>query len=171
MAEIVVAQRMWQRRDTAANWTSVNPVLAAGEIGVELGASSVSQQRVKVGNGVTPWNDLQYLVQVREAVDLGDVSGTVVCNWSKNREIRMRLTGNATLQFTDPSPGDSCILSIYSLSGLLTLSLPGNVSYSAGIPAYVVPQSTAVHDRIGLIYSTGPSRYDLVAIAKGLSNG
>lgn len=60
MAEVVVAQRMWQRRDTAANWTSVNPVLAAGEIGVELGATSGDPQKFKIGNGVTDWNTLAY---------------------------------------------------------------------------------------------------------------
>lgn len=60
MTQIVVAQRMWQRRDTAAAWTSVNPVLAAGEIGVELGASPELPQKFKIGNGVTPWVDLMY---------------------------------------------------------------------------------------------------------------
>lgn len=56
---VVVAQRMWQRRDSAANWQSVNPVLAAGEIGVELGATP-SDTKFKIGDGVTPWNDLPY---------------------------------------------------------------------------------------------------------------
>lgn len=54
---MIVAQRMWQRRDSAANWTSVNPVMAAGEIGVELG----SPIKVKVGDGVTAWTGLPYL--------------------------------------------------------------------------------------------------------------
>ena len=56
MTQIVVAQRMWQRRDTAGNWSSVNPVLAAGEIGVELGA----EIKFKIGDGSTPWNGLAY---------------------------------------------------------------------------------------------------------------
>lgn len=59
MSQIVVAQRMWQRRDTAANWTAANPVLAAGEIGVELGATPEGTQ-FKIGDGVTPWNALPY---------------------------------------------------------------------------------------------------------------
>lgn len=61
MVQVVVAQRMWQRRDTAANWTSKNPVLAAGEFGVELGAAAADPQKVKVGNGASPWNTLGYL--------------------------------------------------------------------------------------------------------------
>lgn len=60
MADVIVAQRMWQRRDTAANWSSVNPVLAAGEIGVELGATSSDPQMFKIGNGTTAWNSLAY---------------------------------------------------------------------------------------------------------------
>lgn len=43
------------RRDTAANWTSVNPVLAAGEPGWE---SDTNQ--LKFGDGSTRWNSLPY---------------------------------------------------------------------------------------------------------------
>ena len=43
------------RRDTAANWASVNPVLADGEIGYEK-----DTKQIKVGNGITQWNSLQY---------------------------------------------------------------------------------------------------------------
>lgn len=60
MPSIVVAQRMWQRRDTAANWTAKNPILAAGEIGVELGATDSAAQKFKIGNGTTPWTALAY---------------------------------------------------------------------------------------------------------------
>ena len=59
MAQIIVAQRMWQRRDTAANWTNKNPVLAGGEIGVQLGATS-ADTKFKIGDGVTPWNGISY---------------------------------------------------------------------------------------------------------------
>lgn len=43
------------RRDTAANWTANNPVLAQGEPGVET-----DTHQVKYGNGTTHWNDLPY---------------------------------------------------------------------------------------------------------------
>lgn len=59
MAQVVVAQRMWQRRDTAANWQSKNPVLAAGEIGVQLGATS-DETKFKIGDGATAWNSLAF---------------------------------------------------------------------------------------------------------------
>jgi hypothetical protein len=59
MAQVVVAQRMWQRRDTAANWSAKNPILAGGEIGVQLGATS-DETKFKIGDGVTPWNSLSF---------------------------------------------------------------------------------------------------------------
>lgn len=59
MTEIVVAQRMWQRRDTAANWVAANPILSAGEIGVELPASGTTC-KFKIGDGVTAWVSLPY---------------------------------------------------------------------------------------------------------------
>jgi len=43
------------RNDTASNWTSANPTLALGEIGVETNTGSV-----KVGDGVTAWSSLPY---------------------------------------------------------------------------------------------------------------
>lgn len=50
-----VQTRIQLRRDTAANWTSTNPTLAAGEFGVET-----DTLRSKIGNGSTAWNSLAY---------------------------------------------------------------------------------------------------------------
>jgi len=47
-----MAIRIQLRRDTAANWTSANPVLLAGELGIET-----DTLKFKVGNG-TNWNDI-----------------------------------------------------------------------------------------------------------------
>lgn len=44
------------RRDTAARWTSVNPTLAAGEMGVETDTN-----KIKVGDGTTAWSGLSYI--------------------------------------------------------------------------------------------------------------
>lgn len=43
------------RHDTAANWTSVNPILAIGEMGVETDTS-----QFKIGDGVSAWSVLAY---------------------------------------------------------------------------------------------------------------
>lgn len=43
------------RRDTAANWTSVNPTLNQGEPGVET-----DTDKLKIGNGTAKWTELAY---------------------------------------------------------------------------------------------------------------
>lgn len=50
-----MATRMQQRRGTAAQWTSANPILAAGEIGFET-----DNNKFKIGDGVNHWADLSY---------------------------------------------------------------------------------------------------------------
>lgn len=45
------------RRDTAANWTGVNPTLDAGEPGFETDTG-----KLKIGDGVTAWTSLAYVV-------------------------------------------------------------------------------------------------------------
>lgn len=46
---------MRQRRDTAANWTSVNPILENGQLGIET-----DTRLAKFGDGATAWNSLPY---------------------------------------------------------------------------------------------------------------
>lgn len=50
-----MASRIQTRRDTAANWTSVNPVLAPGEAGLETDTGLE-----KIGDGTTAWTSLRY---------------------------------------------------------------------------------------------------------------
>jgi hypothetical protein len=50
-----MATQIQLRRDTAANWTSVNPILAQGEPGLETDTG-----KIKYGNGINDWQDLPY---------------------------------------------------------------------------------------------------------------
>ncbi len=52
---MAVQTKIQVRRDTAANWTSTNPTLAAGEVGFET-----DTLKLKVGNGSTAWTSLKY---------------------------------------------------------------------------------------------------------------
>ena len=47
--------RIQLRRDTASNWTSADPTLAAGEIGIET-----DTDQFKIGDGATAWSSLSY---------------------------------------------------------------------------------------------------------------
>lgn len=62
-----MATRMQQRRGTAAQWTSANPILAAGEIGFESDTS-----KFKIGDGVNHWADLIYYASAEELSSLID---------------------------------------------------------------------------------------------------
>jgi len=66
-----MAVRFQLRRDTAANWTSVNPILALGEPGVET-----DTLKVKVGDGVTAWNSLAYSI-TKDFTDLTSKPTTI----------------------------------------------------------------------------------------------
>lgn len=50
-----MAQIIQIRRDTAANWTAANPILAQGEPALEI-----DTKKEKIGDGVTAWNSLAY---------------------------------------------------------------------------------------------------------------
>lgn len=50
-----MAVRIQMRRDSSANWTSNNPLLAEGEMGLELNTG-----RWKIGDGVNTWTALAY---------------------------------------------------------------------------------------------------------------
>lgn len=50
-----MATQIKLRRDTAANWTSINPVLALGEPGIEI-----DTRKIKYGDGTTAWTSLAY---------------------------------------------------------------------------------------------------------------
>ena len=52
------------KRGTAARWAEVNPILAQGEPGFVYDAN-----RLKIGDGITAWNDLPYIDGKREVGD------------------------------------------------------------------------------------------------------
>lgn len=64
------------RRDTTVNWSTLNPILAEGEIGIAINVHPI---KFKIGDGTTHWNDLEYFFssrlfsQSRAPVDTDDV--------------------------------------------------------------------------------------------------
>lgn len=55
MAEKTLNTRQKQKYDTSTNWTTNNPVLLAGELGIESDTN-----KFKIGNGTSAWNELDY---------------------------------------------------------------------------------------------------------------
>jgi len=67
-AEHKMTTRIKLRRDTAANWTTTDPILAVGEPGLESDTS-----RIKYGDGETAWSQLAYGNSGSSLNDSGDV--------------------------------------------------------------------------------------------------
>ena len=68
------------RRDTASNWSSANPTLAQGELGLET-----DTLKVKAGTGSANWASLSYLI---------DTGGYVTATYSGNVAITGSLAGD-----------------------------------------------------------------------------
>lgn len=64
----MTVRRIQLRRGSAVQWASSNPILASGEIGVEL-----DTKKFKLGNGITNWNDLGYLTNSVTIAEIQDV--------------------------------------------------------------------------------------------------
>ena len=60
-----MAVQIQLRNDTAANWTTANPVLAQGEMGIEL-----DTLKFKIGDGLTNWDDLEYGLTTGEITEI-----------------------------------------------------------------------------------------------------
>jgi hypothetical protein len=59
-----MATRMQQRRGTAAQWTSANPVLNAGEMGWESDTN-----KFKIGDGTNHWASIDYFADINSTVN------------------------------------------------------------------------------------------------------
>jgi len=73
------------RRDTAANWESVDPTLSAGEIGFDS-----TNNQIKIGTGTTAWTLLPYAsgsasIQVSDSVPEDPEEGDLWYNSSEGR--------------------------------------------------------------------------------------
>lgn len=105
MSLIEIPQRFSQRWDTAANWTSVNPILWVGEIGFESDTPNW-----KRGDGVSAWNDLPYSnVGLTGANEQTGTSYTLVL---ADATKLVRLTNASAIALTVP-PHSSVALPLY----------------------------------------------------------
>jgi len=86
-----MATRMQQRRGTAAQWTSANPVLNAGEMGWESDTN-----KFKIGDGTNHWADIDYFADINSTVN--PAFGTSIVFEGATAD-----SYETTLQVTDPT--------------------------------------------------------------------
>lgn len=97
------------RSDTSSNWTSVNPILATGEIGFESNTG-----KFKIGTGSTAWSSLPYTSNTtgtsttadawtteRTITLAGDLTGSVSIDGSVNVSLNATIAANSVALGTD----------------------------------------------------------------------
>ena len=81
------------RRGLAATWTSLNPILAAGEMGLET-----DTKKMKIGNGTNVWASLNYSVG---QVDNINFSGNTISSVDVNGDITLDPNGTGDVRIVD----------------------------------------------------------------------
>ena len=111
-----MADKIQIRRDTAANWTSSNPTLAQGELGLETDTG-----QLKAGTGSTAWTSLGYytLAGLTDPTytgtpieDIYAMSGTSVALEPSNGSIQTHTLSGATTYTDAFSAGQAITLMI-----------------------------------------------------------
>jgi len=131
-----MATRMQQRRGTASQWTSANPVLNAGELGWESDTN-----KFKIGDGTNHWADLDYFA---------DTNSTVVPTFGTSIVFEGATADSyeTTLQVTDPTADR-------------TITFPdatGTVALTSNIPSAYTDENA--QDAIGNALGSGLSYND-----------
>jgi hypothetical protein len=122
------------RRGTASQWTSANPTLASGELGLET-----DTLLVKAGNGTTAWTSLAYINQYALPVivqnpqtgttytlALADASNKIV-ELSNTSAITVTVPLNSSVAY----PIGSQIMLIQTNTGQVTVAGAGGVTINA----------------------------------------
>ena len=135
---------------TAAEWTSGNPVLGAGQIGVEK-----LTNKKKIGNGVTAWNSLRYVNQSPEpkVVELGALGATETL--PEGSLITGTLDANCTLTFPEASLGKTFELVLtQDATGSRLVTWPVSVKWPASTAPTLTTTATK-RDRLRFVCHDG----------------
>lgn len=134
-----MADRIQFRRDTSANWASVNPTLAQGELGLETDTS-----KYKIGNGSTAWVSLPY----------GSLSGAVgALDFTESGSVPSTPTGAVTLfskaiggrllpAFIGPAGASSTLQPSIARNKIGYWCPPGNATTVPGVIGYTAHTAT-----------------------------
>ncbi|WP_144106899.1 hypothetical protein [Paraburkholderia sp. BCC1886] len=94
------------RRGDAAEWTSVNPILAEGEMGIEL-----DTKQFKIGDGTTAWADLSYGgLQGPPGTDTGSTSTTATVTQASQLTFAATYLAGSTPQNLNDKVGENVSL-------------------------------------------------------------
>ena len=131
-----MANRIQLRRDGAQQWANVNPILAQGEIGIEIDTS-----RIKIGDGVTPWNSLKYErpietesntanTLVKRDADGNFAAGAITASLIGNSATATRLANTRSITLAGDMSGSA------SFDGSANVNITAELNYVTSLPHY-----------------------------------
>jgi hypothetical protein len=133
-----VPVRLRLRADTAANWTSVNPILLANELGRETDTG-----KIKIGNGTSTWTSLAYQAWATLPVAV-NAGGTGQTSYTNGQLLIGNTTGN-TLTKATLTAGSG--VAITNGTGSITVAASGiantNIAANAEIAVSKLQDGTA----------------------------
>lgn len=129
-----MAQQIQLRRGSSSEWTLSNPILAEGELGLELNTNLY-----KIGDGSTPWNSLSYrqLSATHESIVFNEQLSDMGAAASGTGQIYVKSVGGRILpKFIGPSGLDTSFQPSFFGNGIQMYS-PGTatVPQALGGPA------------------------------------
>lgn len=141
-----MSTRIQLRRGTAAQWASANPVLLAGEEGLETDTG-----KVKIGDGATAWNALPYV-----GVGAADSSTTSVnLTGGAAGSIPWQTAAGTTTFLAIGAKGK--VLQVDPTTGLPAWNLPKVTDFAASTSAALLPLITDSNGTGTLVFSNSPS--------------
>jgi len=166
-----MAQQIQLRRGTLAEWTSANPILAEGEIGVELDTS-----KLKMGDGIQNYLALSYigLGEINTASNLGSGEELFKQKTGSDLEFRTITSGSGISLATntndveitvDPSGVDHDLLSNFVADEHInhsTVTITAGSGLSGG--GDITASRTIDLDITDLVAETSIDNADLIAI-------
>lgn len=158
-------KRILFRRDTAANWTSVNPTLSNGEVGYETDTG-----KIKIGTGALVWTSLPYFVGNLPGGSLNDLGDVVITSAANGDFLRWNGTQwvNDAVNLSTDTVG-SYVESLVAGTGV-TLT---NNSGEASTPTVAIGQNVATSSSVtfaAVTISNSPQN-DSHAATKGYVDG
>jgi hypothetical protein len=130
---MAVVTQIQIRRGTAAQWTSTNPTLAAGELGLET-----DTLLMKAGNGSTAWTSLAYINQyglpvLAQNAQTGTTYTLVLADASKMVEMSntSAITLTVPLNSSVPFVVGSQIVLLQTNTGQVTVAGAGGVTVNS----------------------------------------
>lgn len=105
------------RRDTAANWTSANPTLNSGELGLETDTGLV-----KIGDNSTAWTSLPYVWQISPRITATKTSTYSAAHGEHVRADPSGGTFTITLPVSDGKGRDITIKNVTSSTNTITIA-------------------------------------------------